>query len=75
MKAENEKLKRKNEDLEERLAIVSPDVVYCKDCKKRYDSMNCPIALIADLLKNTRVFEYKVSDNWFCADGEQKEGE
>ena len=47
--------------------------VRCKDCKKRYDSMQCPVAFIADMLKNTKVFEYKVDDDWFCADGKRKD--
>ena len=48
------------------------ELVRCKDCKNRYDSMLCPIALIADLLHDTRVFQYKVGDDWFCADGERR---
>lgn len=48
------------------------ELIRCKDCKHRGYSMYCPVALIVDLLKDTRVFEYKVSDDWFCADGERK---
>ena len=63
LKAENEELKRKNEDLEERLAIASPDVVHCKDCKRLGDSLYCPLASEG----------ISKADNWFCADGELKE--
>lgn len=48
------------------------EVVRCKECKHKGDSLYCPVALIADLLKDTRVFTYKVTDEWFCADGERK---
>lgn len=47
-------------------------VVRCKNCKHRYNSIHCPIALIADLLKDTKVFEYKVDDDWFCGDGKRR---
>ena len=65
LKAENEELKRKNEDLEERLAITSPDVVHCKDCKRLGDSLYCPLSSEG----------INKEDDWFCGDGEMKEGE
>lgn len=63
-KEQVEKLKEPFKD------VVS--VIRCKECKHRGDSLNCPVALIADLLKDTRIFTYEVTDEWFCADGEQK---
>jgi len=49
------------------------ELIRCKDCKRKGNSMLCPAALIADLLKDTRVFEYIVSDDWYCADGRRKD--
>ena len=49
------------------------ELVRCKDCKHIGDSLNCHVALIADLLKDARVFTYKVTDDWFCADGVKRD--
>ena len=66
LKAENEELKRKNEDLEERLAITSPDVIRCKDCKhKEKDG-------ISEGFHYCNVNGLQVTDDWYCADGEPK---
>lgn len=43
-----------------------PKVVRCKDCIKRGDYEKCPIYGAS---------ERKVYDEWFCADGERKDGE
>ena len=49
-----------------------PVVVRCKDCKHRNNSLLCPVALLAETVMKTRVFDFKVSDDWFCADGERR---
>ena len=66
-KEQAEKLKEPFKD------VVS--VTRCKECKHRGDSLNCPVALIADLLKGTRIFTYEVTDEWFCADGKRRDGD
>ena len=48
------------------------EVVRCKDCKHRNNSLFCPVALLAETVMKTRVFDFKVSDDWFCADGERR---
>ena len=48
------------------------ELIRCRDCAKRYDSMRCPIALLASVLKKAKIFKYKVGDDWFCADGERR---
>ena len=50
-----------------------PVVVRCKDCKHRNNSLLCPVALLAETVMKTRVFDFKVSDDWYCADGERSE--
>ena len=42
-----------------------PDIVRCKDCKY-YNGFNC------ENMKNERLIEMIVADDWFCADGERK---
>ena len=71
LKAENEELKRKNEDLEERLSIASPDVVHCKDCKYYNIPQKCIVARMAQL---KGVDRWMIHDlDWYCADGKLKE--
>ena len=71
LKAENEELKRKNEDLEERLSIASPDVVHCKDCKYYNIPQKCIVARMAQLKGVDRCMLHDF--NWYCADGKLKE--
>lgn len=52
--------------------IDAVPVVRCKDCTHRNNSLYCPIALLAETVMKTKVFDFKVSDDWFCADGEKK---
>lgn len=48
-------------------------IVRCKDCTHRNNSLYCPIALLYEIVMKIKVFDFKVSDDWFCADGERKE--
>lgn len=75
LKAENEELKRKNEDLEERIAIVSPDVVHCKDCKHLIDNPMFMNDGYCGKMMDDHCVKFKPDDDWFCAYGEQKEGD
>lgn len=49
------------------------EIVLCRDCKHKNNSLYCPIALLYEIVMKTKVFDFKVSDDWFCADGERKE--
>lgn len=51
----------KAEELREKF----PEIVRCKDCKKR-GTINCPVCMAT---------EREMYADWFCADGERKDGE
>jgi hypothetical protein len=53
--------------------IRQPELVRCKDCKNRSDSLRCPLELLKKQLEYTKVFTYDIPDDWFCADGERKD--
>lgn len=55
------------EELEKRLAMLLEDhteIVRCNDCKK-HDTYDCTI---------TYLTMQKTPNDWYCADGERKEG-
>ena len=45
--------------------IRQPEIVLCKDCKYRNDTINCQLASEGMYQK----------DEWFCADGERRKDE
>ena len=47
--------------------VLMPDIVRCKDCKY-YDGFGC------ENMKNERMIGMIVADDWFCADGEVRDG-
>jgi hypothetical protein len=60
------------EELEERLAIVlegQPEIVRCKDCKKKGNSYLCRFDRDLEEYGGHRT---DADDDWFCADGERK---
>ena len=64
-----ENMEKVIEDLEERVAIASPDVIRCKDCGyKEKDG-------ISEGFHYCNINGLQVTDDWFCADGKPKEGE
>ena len=42
-----------------------PEIVRCKDCVK-HGSVSCPMC---------KKYVFITADNWFCVDGERKEGQ
>ena len=49
-------------DKDEDILEGFPEIVRCRDCKYWEDSENCP------------VYDLERPEDWFCADGERKEG-
>ena len=49
----------------------TPDVIRCRDCKKKGDVFECHLDSDLEEHGGHRTDAY---DNWFCADGEPKEG-
>ena len=48
-------------------------LVRCKDCKHRGDRNKCIVSFVAEK-QEMPYFFYDNKGEWFCADGEQKEG-
>ena len=48
-------------DILERLPSAQPEIIRCKDCKKR------------EHCRTTNTWAVAPSDDWFCADAERKE--
>ena len=46
-----------------------PDIVRCKDCKHRHSLTGTCVNI------DGACFQSYVGDDWFCADGERKEGD
>lgn len=49
------------------------ELVRCKDCKWRGNKGKCIVAFVADK-QDFPIFFYDNRGEWFCADGEQKNG-
>ena len=62
-------------DLDETLAVLGeqPEIVRCKDCKHRGNSEKCVLSAISEE-KDFPLFMLDNRGEWFCADGERKEG-
>ena len=62
-------------DIETAIAMLKEQeaVVRCKDCKHRGNSGKCVLSAISEE-KNFPLFMLDNRGDWFCADGERKEG-
>lgn len=49
--------------------INAAEIVYCKDCIRRYDTDECPMCFLIE----GKYYEY-TNGNGFCDRGERKEG-
>lgn len=52
-----------------------PEIVHCKDCKHRPTQKKCFPDTVCPCQCSDSYYSWVPPDDWYCADGERKEGE